>query len=95
MLDRKSLIVYFRNPKIIKRLEHVGHVTYFHKKRRYAVVYVNADEVDKVKLELEKVRHVRKVEHSLLFENSNLNPNVEEIVEEVTEEVTEETTDVK
>ena len=73
MLDRKSLIVYFRNPKIIKRLEQVGHVTYFHKKRRYAIVYVNADEVKKVKAELEKIRHVRKVEESLLFENNLLN----------------------
>ena len=78
MLDRKSLIVYFRNPKIIKRLEQVGNVTYFHKKRRYAVVYVNADEIDKIKSELEKQRHVRKVEHSLLYEDNNFNQVIEE-----------------
>lgn len=79
MLDRKTLVVYFRNPKIIKQLETLGHVSYFHKKRRYAILYVNAGELETVKAQLEKQRQVRKVEYSF--------PYFEEIQEENNEVV--------
>ncbi|MFP4287098.1 MAG: DUF2129 domain-containing protein [Candidatus Izemoplasmataceae bacterium] len=79
MEERKTLVVYFRNPKIIKQLENLGHVSYFHKKRRYAILYVNASELETIKTQLEKQRHVRKVEYSY--------PYFEAINEENTEVV--------
>lgn len=66
MLSRQSLIVYFKNPKVLKQLKRVGNVMYFHKKRKYAVIYVNSDQVEVIVEELKKFRHVRKVDVSKL-----------------------------
>ncbi len=66
MQERKCLIVYFKNPKVLKRVKQHGNVSYFHKKRKYAVLYVNADEVEKVSSSLNQLRHVRRVELSQL-----------------------------
>ncbi len=66
MLSRQSLIVYFRNPKVLKQLKRFGNVAYFHKKRKYAVIYVNGDQVTAIVEELRKFRHVRKVDVSQL-----------------------------
>ena len=66
MLSRQSIIVYFKNPKIIKQLKRMGNVMYFHKKRKYAVIYVNTNDVDTIVQELRKFRHVRKVDVSKL-----------------------------
>ena len=64
MLKRQGIIVYFKNPKVLKQLKRVGNVTYFHKKRKYAVLYVHTHEVDVITQELRKFRHIRKVELS-------------------------------
>jgi uncharacterized protein YlbG (UPF0298 family) len=77
MLDRKTLVVYFRNPKVIKQLEHFGHVSYYHKKRRYAILYVNANELEQVKTQLEKQRQVRKVEYSYPYFEEEIEENNE------------------
>ncbi len=66
MLERVSVIVYYKSPKILKQLNKFGHVTYFHKKRRYAVLYINLKDEDEVISTLSKFRHVRKVERSQL-----------------------------
>ncbi len=66
MLSRQSIVVYFKNPKILKQLKRVGNVMYFHKKRKYAIIYVNSDQVDTVLEELRKFRQVRKVDVSKL-----------------------------
>ena len=65
MIKRKSLIVYFRNPKALKHIEKVSEITYFTKKKKYAVLYVDEAEVqDKIK-ELKGIKLVRKIEESL------------------------------
>ena len=66
MHERMSLIVYFNRPKVLKQIKRHGNLAYYHKKRRYAVIYVNAEDEQNVVDRLKKIRHVRKVEVSLL-----------------------------
>lgn len=68
MVDRKSLVVYFRNPKAIKQIAEFGEVKYYTKKRKYAILYLNKKDLSKVTENLMKLKLVRKVEESL-FEN--------------------------
>ncbi len=65
MVKRKSLIVYFRNPKALKKIADVTEVTYYTKKKKYAVVYVNEDQVEAVTKRLQEISLVRKIEESL------------------------------
>ncbi len=66
MQNRKTLIVYFKSPRVLKRLRKVGHVSYFHKQRKYAVLYIDEDQLDRIHEELEGLKHVRRVEVSRL-----------------------------
>lgn len=66
MLKRKSIIVYFRNPKVLKQVEKFGEIKYFTKKKKYAVIYVNEEELEQKIKELQGLKLVRKVEESLL-----------------------------
>jgi uncharacterized protein YlbG (UPF0298 family) len=68
MLNRKSLIIYFKNPKAIKQIARVADIKYFNKKRKYAIIYVDIEEQEKVTNELKLIKLVRRVEESL-FEN--------------------------
>ncbi len=86
MQDRKSLIVYFKNPKVLKRIKRYGNISYYHKKRKYAVLYVNADQTDTIASELEALRHVRKVELSLLDDAAYRAQETPEAVPENNEE---------
>ena len=65
MLKRKSLIVHFRNPKVLRQVEKFGEIKYFTKKKKYAVIYVNEEELEEKKKELKNLKLVRKVEESL------------------------------
>ncbi|QMS85525.1 DUF2129 domain-containing protein [Candidatus Xianfuyuplasma coldseepsis] len=65
MVKRKSLIVHFRSPKVVKQIERFASVSYYHKKRRYAVCYVNEADMEMVMAKLKKLKLVKKVEESL------------------------------
>ncbi len=69
MVDRKSLVVYFRNPKAIKQLAEFGELKYYTKKGKYAILYLNKEDQGAVTEQLLKMKLVRKVEESL-FENT-------------------------
>ena len=66
MVKRRSLIVYFRNPKVLKHVEKISEIKYYTKKKKYAVIYVNEEELEAKKQELKGIKLVRKVEESLL-----------------------------
>lgn len=65
MVKRKSMIVYFRNPKALKHIEKVAPISYFTKKKKYAICYVNEDEVDTKLKAFKEIKLVRKVEESM------------------------------
>lgn len=66
MTIRRSLIVYFRNPKAIKQIAEFGELKYYTKKGKYAVLYLDENKVEEIKGKLMKLKLVRKVEESLL-----------------------------
>ncbi len=66
MQNRKSLIVYFKSPRVLKRLKKLGNVSYYHKKRKYAVLYIDEAQLDKIQNKLNGLKHVRYVEISRL-----------------------------
>ena len=68
MVDRKSLVVYFRNPKAVKKLAEFGEIKYYTKKGKYAILYLNKEDQAAVTEKLLKMKLVRRVEESL-FEN--------------------------
>ena len=65
MVKRKSIIVHFRSPKAIKQIEQFANVTYYHKKRRYAVCYVTESEKEEMIKKMEALKLVKRVEESL------------------------------
>ena len=73
MFERKSVIVYFRNPKVLKHLKQYGSIAYYHKKRRYAVIYVDAEAVERTMKKIQVIRNVRRVEVSPLYEMTLFN----------------------
>ena len=66
MIKRKPIIVYFRSPKALKQIENLTNVTYYHKKRRYCVCYVNEDELEAKIKEIQAIKLVKRVEESLI-----------------------------
>ena len=70
MHERKSVIVHFRHKKVLKKLNTFGHVSYFHNKRRYAVVYIDAENAEQTIEAISKLRHVKKAELSPLYEET-------------------------
>jgi len=66
MLERKCLVVYFKNPKALKELKKYGNLSYYHKKRRYAVLYVNQADSAKIMEQLKQQKFVRYIEESQL-----------------------------
>lgn len=72
MVKRKSLIIYFRNPKVLRNIEKIADITYFTKKKKYAVIYVDESEKDSVMAKIKEMKLVRRVEESL-FETDDYN----------------------
>lgn len=64
MISRVCLIVYFKTPRVLKKIKEINEVAYFHKHRRYAVIYVDKTEVKKVTAKLKELKAVKKVEES-------------------------------
>lgn len=70
MLERISIIVYYQSPKVLKHIKQFGHVAYYHKKRRYAVLYINAKDQEEIVKALQSYKHIRKVEVSQLDQSA-------------------------
>ena len=64
-MKRISLIVHFRSPKAVKEIEKIAHVNYYHKKRRYAIVYVDEHTKDESIAALKKIKLVKRIQESL------------------------------
>lgn len=77
MVKRRSIIIHFRNPKAVKEIEKIVPVHYFHKRRRYAICYVNETEKESVIEEIKKMKLVKRVEDSLVVTDEyNIDFNV-------------------
>lgn len=61
---RQGLIIWFQHMKNIKQLKRYGHLISVSRKLRYALIYVDQDQVKEKALKLEKLPFVSKVDLS-------------------------------
>ncbi|MBN2504480.1 MAG: DUF2129 domain-containing protein [Bacilli bacterium] len=67
MVKRKGIIVYFQNKKVAKEIEKAGvNIAYVNPKANYLSGYVDADNFEKVKKQIQNLRLVRRVDESLV-----------------------------
>lgn len=64
MVNRKSLIVYFKTKKVLDNINPNVNVYYISQKRNYAVLYMDSKICDKVKEELTHMKGVKTVVES-------------------------------
>ena len=63
-VERQSLIVWLHSLKQVKTLRKTGNLHYVSRKLKYAVLYVNMDEIEAVSEKLSSYAFVKKVELS-------------------------------
>ena len=63
-VKRQGMIVWFQHRKNIKHIRKYGHLLYTSQKMKYAVLYVNQDDIDTVENSLLKLPFVSKVDRS-------------------------------
>ncbi len=61
---RQGLIVWFQHMRNLKHIKRYGNLIYASRKRKYAVVYVDQDRIDKIEEKLLRHSFVSKVERS-------------------------------
>jgi len=61
---RQGLIIWFQHRKNIKHIRRYGNLMYVSRKMRYAVLYVNRDDIDSIEENLLKLPFISKVERS-------------------------------
>ena len=67
MVDRKGIVVYFQNKRVIKAIRKMNiHIAYVNDAGKYLAGYCNTEEFPEIKKELKKHRLVKKVDESLV-----------------------------
>lgn len=67
MIDRKGIVIYFSNPKVIKTVKKLNvNITYVNKSGKYLTGYCDTADYQKIKKELKRHRLIRKVDESLV-----------------------------
>lgn len=61
---RQGIIIWFQHRRNIKQIRRYGHLIYTSKKLKYAVLYVDQDNVEAVEEKLMKLSFISKVERS-------------------------------
>ena len=63
-VKRQGLIVWFQHKRNIKQIKRFGHLIYVSKKMRYAVIYVNQDDIEDIEQSMSKLSYIIKVDRS-------------------------------
>lgn len=61
---RQGLIVWYQHKKNIKKMMRFGHVVYTSKKNKYAVIYVNQEEINEIEERLLRLPFISRIERS-------------------------------
>jgi len=61
---RQGLIVWYQHKKNIKKLMRFGHVLYTSKRQKYAVLYVNQEDIEDVEERLLRLPFISRVDRS-------------------------------
>ncbi|MBS7576143.1 MULTISPECIES: YlbG family protein [unclassified Enterococcus] len=62
--QRRLIAIYFYNPRFLKNLKRFGEVFYISRKLKYALMYVDESDLDKILSQIQKLHFVREVEKS-------------------------------
>lgn len=62
--NRVGIAVWLNHLKMARHLRRIGNVHYISKKMRYAILYVNKEQLDDTIARLEKLNYVKRVEVS-------------------------------
>lgn len=52
MIERQGIVVWFQHMKNVRQLKKHGHLIHVSKKHRYAVIYVNREDIDAIEKSL-------------------------------------------
>ncbi|ASN05871.1 YlbG family protein [Virgibacillus necropolis] len=63
-IERQGIIVWFQHMKNLKQIRRYGHLLYSSKKLKYAVIYVNQEDMEDTEHKLLKLSFVSKVDRS-------------------------------
>lgn len=63
-IKRQGLIVWFQNMKNIKQIKRYGHLIYSSKKLKYAVLYVDQENIEEIEAKLLKLPFILKIDAS-------------------------------
>ncbi|GAA0294116.1 uncharacterized protein YlbG (UPF0298 family) [Gracilibacillus halotolerans] len=64
LVERQGLAIWFQKMKNVKFIKKYGHLVYVSKKMKYAILYVDMEEVDEIMNSLKKLPYIRNVEVS-------------------------------
>lgn len=77
-VSRQGLVVWFKHNKNIRQIKRYGHLIYSSRRMKFALLYVNMDEIEEIEKKLNKLPFVKKTERSYKpflatsFENAKL-----------------------
>lgn len=82
---RQGLIIWFKHRKNIRQIRRYGHLIYASKRLKYAMIYVDQEEIEEIEAKLKRHKFVRKTDKSYLpFMKTQFNqPKLEEEKEEM------------
>ena len=63
-IKRQGMIVWFQNRRNIKQIKRYGHLIYTSKKLKYAVIYVDQENIEKIEGKLKKLPYILKTSRS-------------------------------
>ncbi len=67
MLERKGIVIYFQNKKVIKAIKKFEiNISYINEAGKYLTGYINAKDFQTIKKELSKNKLIRKVDESYI-----------------------------
>ncbi|XMB71891.1 DUF2129 domain-containing protein [Mycoplasmatota bacterium WC30] len=67
MVDRKGIVIYFQNKRVLKAIKKMNvHIAYVNDAGKYLAGYCDTEEFQAIKKELKKHRLVKKVDESLI-----------------------------
>lgn len=61
---RQGIIIWFQHSKNIKQLRKIGYIIYTSKRLKYAVMYVNQEDIDEIEAKLLRFPFVSRVDRS-------------------------------
>lgn len=63
-VSRQGLVVWYKHKKNLRQIRRYGHLIYASRRLKFALIYVNRDEIEEIEKKLNKLPFVKKTERS-------------------------------